>query len=408
MIPPILEIYVVWHPDDRAGSRIAREFVDHFHGTAYSGLVGGAVDVYVRSEGWLGRREAPRPLPFMTQLPNGLPPASVTAVIPVLGTRLARAVAQKGSWNDWLREMVEKAKGQDLIGVFPVRLDAEATDDSVLGDIFPVQYLAPTTPTGHDAYDADTRCRDLSQSIAQLIGDPLGDRLNVFVSHTKRHSPDEEPDRVDELVENVRYCISRTHLREFFDEHDIQPGSDGAKEMGAQAASSALLIVRTDRYASREWCQREVLTAKRAQMPIVTLHALHGGEDRGSFIMDHVPSVAVHTTKVRKQRLAIEVALNKLVDEALKRALWGQQASHLAQIGFDWTPPHAPEPVTLIPWLQGQQGASPNRILVIHPDPPLGPDENLVIEEICAIAGLPGLVDVLTPRTFASRGGQIV
>lgn len=34
MLPPVLEIYVVWHPEDTAGASISQEFLDHFHGTS--------------------------------------------------------------------------------------------------------------------------------------------------------------------------------------------------------------------------------------------------------------------------------------------------------------------------------------------------------------------------------------
>src|SRR5215467_4657050 len=49
VLPPILELYVVWHPGDAAGQAVAQQLIDHFRGSAYSGLIGGAVDVYVRS-----------------------------------------------------------------------------------------------------------------------------------------------------------------------------------------------------------------------------------------------------------------------------------------------------------------------------------------------------------------------
>jgi hypothetical protein len=42
MLPPVLEIYVVWHPDDAAGKTAADQIVAHFHGTLFSGLIGGA------------------------------------------------------------------------------------------------------------------------------------------------------------------------------------------------------------------------------------------------------------------------------------------------------------------------------------------------------------------------------
>ena len=51
MLPPVLELYLVWNPSDARARATADEFVDHFHGTAFTGLIGGAVEVLVRSEG---------------------------------------------------------------------------------------------------------------------------------------------------------------------------------------------------------------------------------------------------------------------------------------------------------------------------------------------------------------------
>ena len=46
MLPPVLEIYVVWHPDDESGQDIADEIIQHFRGSAFTGLIGGAVEVF--------------------------------------------------------------------------------------------------------------------------------------------------------------------------------------------------------------------------------------------------------------------------------------------------------------------------------------------------------------------------
>ena len=65
---------------------------------------------------------------------------------------------------------------------------------------------------------------------------------------------------------------------------------------------------------------------------MVSLYAVREGEDRGSFIMDHVPVVPCPTGDVIH---AIERGLNRLVDEALKRALWREQSVYLHAHGFD-------------------------------------------------------------------------
>jgi hypothetical protein len=268
------------------------------------------------------------------------------------------------------------------------------------------------------AADPATLCRELAQAITQHLHrygrmeaprsggfeDGVDDRITVFVSHTTHQTVAEREDG-PHLLHLVREVLFTTRLGEFLAVADLQAGSDWEARLDAEAGRSALLMVRTDRYAGREWTQREVLTAKRRDLPVVSLYAVREGEDRGSFIMDHVPVVPCPTGGVIH---AIERALNRLVDEALKRALWREQSVYLHAHGFDWLPAHAPEPVTIMPWVQmhRSQGDDPH-IWILHPDPPLGPCEHDAIVELCALAGFEGDVDILTPRTFAARGGRI-
>src|SRR5690348_15994613 len=123
MLPPVLELYVVWHPEDDLGADVARQILDHFHGTAYTGLIGGAVEVYVRSAGWQGPEDAPRPIPFPGRpWATGLEPARYVAIVPVLRRRLQRAV-QFGDtpWRRYIEGLVEAAhRDPEHVGVFPV------------------------------------------------------------------------------------------------------------------------------------------------------------------------------------------------------------------------------------------------------------------------------------------------
>ena len=138
VLPPVLDIYVVWHPDDTQGQTIAGWLLDHFHGTPYVGLVGGAVEVYIRSAPWTGTTDAPRPMPFQTPLPYGLPSARVAAVVPVLGSRLARDVEVPSSdWRNYLTDVRAAADAAEHVGIFPVRLQGniEGRLGNLMGDI---------------------------------------------------------------------------------------------------------------------------------------------------------------------------------------------------------------------------------------------------------------------------------
>jgi hypothetical protein len=253
-------------------------------------------------------------------------------------------------------------------------------------------------------------CRDLTQGVTQLISPDEMDRLTAFVSHTKRPSH-AEGDDVNALVELVREVIGRTRLNDFFDANDLQPGTDWDADLRNKSGTSAMLAVRTDLYSSREWCQREVLIAKTHGMPVIMMDAISHSEERGSFLMDHVPRVAMRKTECRWKKADVYRALNLLVDECLKRALWMRQkqlSKDRPELDVAWWAPHAPEPLTLSHWIdiymQGElEGDGDVRIL--HPDPPLGPAEREVLDSYVRSTRLGRGIDIMTPRQLATRGG---
>jgi hypothetical protein len=402
-IPPILDVFVVWHPDDKIGANRFLELHEHFHSPAFSGLAGGAVEVYARSAAW-DSRGAPRPLGIESPLDAGLPAAQFNAIVPVIDTSLLRAVADSTSgWNAYVQG-IAALQEQSGVCVYPVVADGLQWGGTAIHKILGRCQALPCTE------DIDRRLlgRELAQAITQQVRRETGHptRLKVFVSHTKHQSAEEAARSGSAIFNRVRERIMQTHLTTFFDAQDIQPGDFWEQTLDEGAASCALLMVRTDVYAGREWTQREVHAAKRSGMPIVCMYALTAGEERGSFLLDHVPSV---TCDLCDPDPGIELALNRLVDEALKNSLWQAQTSYLARDGFDWLPAQSPEPTTLAPWLAQHQESEPDdrHLWVIHPDPPLGRAEREVLHQLCVVAGYESNVDILTPRTFAARGGAL-
>ena len=412
MFPPILEIYIVWHPNDSAGEEAAEQFVNHFQGNIYSGLLGGAVAVYIRSAAWLASGGAPRPIIFPGKSQDGVAGAQFVVIVPVLGIELARAAQFAGEWQTYLLSMMnERAHWPERVNIYPLQINS-CDENSWLAQSFRLfQGIAArdvSASAAMQAPEADLRCRDLAQGIAQWLGESK--RLQVFISHTKRIGIGEED--VGGLIQKVREVIDSTRLKAFFDAQDLQPGDNWEKVLHESAATSALLALRTDLYASRTWCQREMLAAKFNGMPIVILDALKTGEARGSFLMDHVARVPIRFAKEEEVIAGIRAGLNLLVDVCLQRILWNKQAemnSAKTKRPIHWWAPHAPEPVTLCRWLQQQhdQGIQvwAHGLCIIHPDPPLGEDEKAVLTQIAHFAGVQGELDVVTPRILAARGG---
>ena len=164
--------------------------------------------------------------------------------------------------------------------------------------------------------------RDLVQGLTQFVHGP-GSRIQIFISHTRQFARGGAV--ITALTDLVDTAIRTSRLAEFFDARDLQPGEDWAARLREAAGNSAVLALRSDLYASRAWCQEELLTAKLAGTPVVILDALVEGEERGSFLMDHVPRVPVRREGEGWSRDDVDRALSLLVDEALKRALWRRQ-----------------------------------------------------------------------------------
>lgn len=403
-IPPILDVFVVWHPDDKIGAQRFNELHQHFHSPSFSGLAGGAVEVYARSAPW-SANGAPRPLGINEPLANALPAAQINAIVPVLDTHMLHAVEDPNSgWKTYVNNIVA-LNNRSNVGVYPIAASGLNLSTSSLGQAFENIQTLPAKVNK----DPGVLGREVAQSITQNILQDRGTstRLKVFVSHTKHQSLKEQENTLGtDVVESVKDRIELSHLDSFFDAQDIQPGSEWKTTLHESASASALLMIRTDLYASREWTQKEVLDAKQSGMPVVCMYAFTSGEERGSFLMDHMPSVVCD---IKDPVRGIDLALNRLVDEALKSTLWRVQTSYLRKDGFDWLPAQSPEPVTLIPWLKEHKETQPEdgHLWAIHPDPPLGPAEERTLESLCALAGYDKDVDILTPRTFAARGGVL-
>jgi len=414
MLPPVLEVHVLWHPGDTGGAAIAQEFVEHFHGTVFSGLIGGAVEVFIRSPGWRSDSDAPRPIPFDDNgIAPGLRAAKAIAVVPLIGNEMAMASHEDGSpWQQYLGAIVEVQRAQpERIDIFPYLLDGGAMTETVPGKLFGLLQRIGANPVAEGETAQVARCRELAQGITHLVSQST-DRLTVFISHTKRSS-EGEGETVSTLIKAVRDVLGGTRLRQFFDASDLEPGTDWDSELRAKAGSSAMLAIRTDLYPSREWCQRELLIAKREGMPVIIMDALSDAEERGSFLMDHVPRVPARMEGGSWRKRDIHRAIALLVDECAKRALWRSQqelALKESAVSVTWWAPHAPEPITLTKWLEtakakGELPPKDQALVVLHPDPPLGPEERTALQDILTLAGVESPLDVMTPRSLAARGG---
>ncbi len=461
--PTVLDIYVVWHPCDHAGQDVFNELVTHYHSEHFSGLAGSAIEVFSRSSPLTPETEAPCPIATRdgqvghgidnTDISDRRTPANTaspfTVIIPVIGRHMISAAHDNDSkWASYLRSLCKvrddalASHSPHLLVVPIIGAKGLNTSGGVISSLTNRQGMVL-----HDnAYAPGALTRDVGQAIVQrllwkqtgMLSSSKSPRLRVFISHARGDIPanDLTGHTPQGVIAKVKAIAQQTRLATFFDVHDIQADSEWNSSIRERARTSALLMVRTDSYSSREWTQREVFEAKQAGMPIVCLSALNAGESRGSFLLDHVPTIACPqipegwappegTQAEDPVDKAIVAALNRLVDEALKFALWRCQEipahANLAKAnttqstsknhpGFDCAPPTPPEPTVLLKFIQEHRQTYGNdkHLWLIHPDPPLLPAEQDFLVDLCVQAGYEkGQVYLMTPRSFFAAGGLL-
>nr|WP_137827997.1 toll/interleukin-1 receptor domain-containing protein [Methylobacterium sp. L1A1] len=111
--------------------------------------------------------------------------------------------------------------------------------------------------------------------------------LRLFISHAKL---DGLP-----LAQALKHQIQATGwLRTFYDAEDLPPGCDWREELERGVGASLIIMLRTEVYETRHWCQQEVRWADEYATPAVLVEARVGlNHPAGTLPFDRVPTVRI-------------------------------------------------------------------------------------------------------------------
>lgn len=117
-------------------------------------------------------------------------------------------------------------------------------------------------------------------------------KLKIFLSHTK-----EDKDAVNLTYNLQQYINNNSLLGKFFDTTSIEPGANFENRItnALEKGNMAFLAIRSDHYASRYWCQKEILLAKKNHLPMLSVDILKEFEDRSFPFLQNIPSVRIDT-----------------------------------------------------------------------------------------------------------------
>lgn len=372
---PLLAVYVVYHPGLALGEEVGRLLQEHFRREAFISVAGGAgIDVITRSV----------PIPGSTvPIDIDLDDADSIAVVVLIDNGFL-ASPDLVRYAEGIATRIE-ARGLTS-RIFPATIDGHATCPT-LGAIQHLDW-AGWTPLGPALQRrrlvcelTHQLCRMLRQRLASATSGSVADidaflePVRIFLSHSKH-------DETGVVVAGaVREALKEGgDIATFFDCCDIPAGLDFAKVLEAFAQRCAMLVIQSDSYASRTWCRREVLLAKRHDVPIVVANSLADFEERKFPYLGNVPSVRLDPTKPLQNERIWRV-IGQVLDEMLKCYLWRSRVRRAGPVedGVMFFP-RPPELVTLCELNARRAGGRLRRI--VYPDPPLGVEETELLEKM--------------------------
>lgn len=151
--------------------------------------------------------------------------------------------------------------------------------------------------------------------------------MRIFLSHAKSGETGKRH------AEEIKKFIDNTNMKRFFDANEISPGYHFDQEIEKHIVGSTLIAIENDTYSSRYWCQREILTAKKHDCPIIVVNCLNDSEDRIFPAASNVPSIHVSTSLPISERDILRILSSAILEsirfyysiqclEAYKNAGW--------------------------------------------------------------------------------------
>jgi hypothetical protein len=165
-------------------------------------------------------------------------------------------------------------------------------------------------------------------------------------------------------------------LSSFFDVKDIPTGTRFDRVLLAQVRVSAVVAIHTDSFSSREWCRREIIEAKRHNVPLVVANCIQDADERGFPYLGNVPMVRMEPHLLDR----IDSIIGRLLDEVLKDFLWRCRVETVQRDGAD-DAIFLPRPPELIS-LAGLNCEAQSETTLVYPDPPIGSEEQRLFELI--------------------------
>ena len=365
---PLFALYIVWHPLNVNGGRVADLLRRHFGRDRHRNVAGDpGLSVIYR------RETAPGEL---VPLSIDWDEAETTAVVVLMDSALAR----NQEWSNYVGELSRNAQTRGLSAqLFPVLMEPGGRDLPLELQALRWDRWEGSTVDREHRLVCDLTCEFIrmlrhrlrgAQEAETSLTDYL-EKIKVFISHSK-HDDDGES-----VARKVRdWLHEHSGLSSFFDVHDIPAGLSFREVLLHEIEASALVALHTDSYSSREWCRREIVESKRRHVPMIVVDCLHDIDQRSIPYMGNVPVVRMGAD----QKDRIRRVIGCLLDEVFGTYLWHCRVEPFRAASSNVLFTARPPELISLATLPGQQSKTGSTI--VYPEPPLGTDEARLFSEI--------------------------
>ena len=257
-------------------------------------------------------------------------------------------------WRDYILKLKKQIEGGAPAVLYNVKQFEYATDLSFIKK--DQMIIPPNDDIIAGWYEVSSHIYDC---LIRYMKDMTQDKLKLFISHAKR----------DGLVvaENLRNSLrSKTKLDSFFDKNDIIEGIDFQKQIKENVKSSLLMVLDSDAYGTRQWCQKEILCAKKYGVPIVVVD-MHSDVITRTFpYMGNVPSVRLNDDN-------LDSAINLLLRTGLRYEYQKNYLTRIVKEGND----DDFDILSYQPELLDMHMLEKNNVL--YPEPPVSEEERRIL-----------------------------
>ena len=369
--PPPFTLYVVWHPDFTRGDNIGNLLLDRFGSHRYRYVSGGdSVRVIFRNAAAPGSLE-PLPIDWNS--------AGTTAVVVLLDNTLI----ENASWSHYVRILAEQAERSG----FGTRVIPVAMEDVVLDIGLVEEALRWHDWAGPDDKKERQLVRELTDTFIRMLryrlaclrhpGDGHGalddylTNVRVFLSHSKHD------DHGGIVAHALRTWLNdNANAAPFLDVRNIPAGVPFDSVLEHEVARSVMVAIYTDSYSSRDWCRREVITAKRRRVPMLLVDCLQDTDASSFPYLGNVPWVRMNPQIMDR----LDCITEHLLEEVFKDFLWQCRVESFRnafpQITFL---ARAPELISLTTISLTSSGT---RRDIVYPGPPISVQEKQLLVDV--------------------------